>query len=329
MDKKPSNKQDSIPFIRVPADLYGYLCSGILDPLSFTMLVVMRAEADFTTGIWRGCAERFRNVIGIGEEYAERAVQSRLSYLHRCGFLTNTRKPGQRGYRAIELNNFVPTKGESKGILLRQTEIKTDVEKTWTEEYKAAHKKARRPKDPARDAARECGDTSHPCSDPARTPHETPLVNAGNQDVVKMYQDNQDKNLKNSQDGKNSGKQSEIKQPSEEPITCSNPECSVKTSKTTPLGNAVTLSSVQKESPTELAAVIAPLFPKTSLEDWAAHLDRLLSTYGSAALKRSLQSSSASNKNLAAREVAGFLQAIESGLRYETQREQAARRGVA
>jgi hypothetical protein len=128
----PAPKQ--FTFTRVNNNWLDYLADGSLDPLSFTLLIVLHRQTDYATGVWKGCAERL--LYAVGSDLSLRAIQYRLRFLQDAGFLQSTHISGKRGFYTVVLNNFIPTAGAAKGTVLRPTEIISAIPK-WQSQRSA------------------------------------------------------------------------------------------------------------------------------------------------------------------------------------------------
>ena len=108
-------------FTPVPNEWIDSLADGRLTPPMYAILSYLMRTCTWTTGVWRGEAERVH--YGLNRSWSVRQINRYLTRLHECGYVTRKNIPGRRGGYKILLNNYVSV-NDSEEQSLRPTKLK-------------------------------------------------------------------------------------------------------------------------------------------------------------------------------------------------------------
>jgi hypothetical protein len=95
-----------------------HLRKGWMDEGMVCAYLIMLRECDWSTGVWRGCAEKL--VRAMGNAWSESTARRILRRLELGRYITRKNKQGFHGNYDVQINNYVPTAGPNKGKKLHR-----------------------------------------------------------------------------------------------------------------------------------------------------------------------------------------------------------------
>jgi hypothetical protein len=103
-------------FVPIALSIAEHLLRGDISAFEFGVYVIVQLQADYSTGIWRGCAPRILNSAPRGAKLRE--IQRALEHLTELGLLRPFHKHGQRGNFPFLINKFTVRSGALTGMRL-------------------------------------------------------------------------------------------------------------------------------------------------------------------------------------------------------------------
>ena len=104
-------------FTPVPNEWFDHRADGRLTGPMFDILTYLMRTCTWTTGVWRGEAERIR--YGLNREWSVSQINRYLTRLHNCRYITRRNTQGRRGSYPILLNNYALVDADEDKVLRR------------------------------------------------------------------------------------------------------------------------------------------------------------------------------------------------------------------
>ena len=91
-------------FTAIPNEWFDHYANGRLTPPMFDILCYLKRTCTWSTGEWRGEAERIR--YGLNKAWSVSQINRYLARLHNCRYIDRQNTPGRRGGYKILINNY-------------------------------------------------------------------------------------------------------------------------------------------------------------------------------------------------------------------------------
>jgi hypothetical protein len=103
-------------FVALRVGLFDHVEDGRMTPPMLSVFLVILRQADYETGMWRGCAKRLYQA--LGEQIELRVIKHALRRLFKDGYLKSFRKPGSRKNYLVAINKYAIRFGKWNGYRL-------------------------------------------------------------------------------------------------------------------------------------------------------------------------------------------------------------------